>query len=305
MSPRARLPLNALRVFEAAARRVSFTLAAEELLITPGAVSRQIKALEAELGVRLFDRFNRAVQLTPAGERLAAEVADGLDRLQTAVDRIRPKLDGPLVVSVPHSLAAKWLVPRMHLYNAQFPGSDVLISANDRAVDLARDEVDLAIRYGPGPYPGLHAELLVSNQMIPVCSPELLESGKPLSAPADLVHHVLLHDNNIIEGEPVWPSWLELKGVEGVDPNEGPRFSNTYLSLQAVMSGRGVVLGHEILVMDDLRAGRLARPFTDDAMPTPFHYWMLCLPERAREPRLRRFRQWLKARIEADGMASG
>jgi LysR family glycine cleavage system transcriptional activator len=304
MSPRARLPLNALRVFEAAARRVSFTLAAEELNITPGAVSRQIKGLEAELGVRLFDRFNRAVQLTPAGARLAGEVADGLDRLQTAVDRVRPRPDGPLVVSSSHSFAAKWLVPRMHLFNAQFPGADVLISANDRAVDLSRDEADVAIRYGPGPYPGLSAELLVSNMIVPVCSPALLEGPVPLREPADLVHQVLLHDNNIIEDEPVWSSWLERFGVQGVDPREGPRFSNTYLSLQAVMSGKGVVLGHEILIMDDLAAGRLARPFRDAGMPTPYHYWALCLPERAREPRIRRFRQWLKARIKADGLSS-
>jgi LysR family glycine cleavage system transcriptional activator len=303
MSARSRLPLNALRVFESAARRVSFTAAAEELSITPGAVSRQIKALEAELGVRLFDRFNRAVVLTPSGQQLAAEVAAGLDRLQQAVERIRPRPDGPLVVSSSHSFAAKWLVPRLHLYNHQFPGSDVLISANDRAVDLARGEADIAIRYGPGPYPGLSAELLLSNVIMPVCSPMLLEGPRPLRTFEDLRHHVLIHDNNIIDDEPIWSSWLDRFGVSGVDPSEGPRFSNTYLSLQAVMSGQGVVLGHEVLVMDDLAAGRLSRPFRDAGMPTPYHYWALCLPERAREPRIRRFRQWIKARLIADGLA--
>jgi LysR family glycine cleavage system transcriptional activator len=303
MSPRSRLPLNALRVFEAAARRVSFTAAAEELNITPGAVSRQIKALEAELGVRLFDRFNRAVRLTPAGARLAEGVADGLGRLEMAVDKARPRADGPLTVSVLHSFAAKWLVPRIHLFHAQHPGQQVLVSAADMAVDLARDPVDVCIRYGPGPYPGLEAELLVPNVIFPVCSPALLDGPNPLREPADLARFTLLHDNNILPGEPVWPTWLKDQGLEGIDAARGPRFSNTYLSMQAAMTGEGVVLAHQLLVMDDLAAGRLAKPFPG-AQPTPFHYWFLCLPERAREPGIRRFRRWLKAQVEADGLAA-
>jgi LysR family glycine cleavage system transcriptional activator len=298
MTALSRLPLNALRVFEAAARHGRFDRAAEELSITPGAVSRQIKALEAELGVRLFDRFNRAVRLTETGERLASGVTAGLVQVEQAVGRARARTDGPLVVSILHSMAVKWLVPRLQLFYERYPDADILVSASDRPVDLARSEADVSIRYGPGPYPGLDARLLMSSDLFPVCSPRLLEEH-PLRTPADLAGLTLLHDNNFLPDEPRWPDWLRTVGVEGIDGERGPRFSNTYLQLEAAMSGRGVVMAHGPMVFDDLRAGRLVRPFAH-AVTAPYSYWALCLPERADQPAIRRFRAWLVEQAEAD-----
>lgn len=299
VSARARLPLNALRVFDAAAALGSFTLAAEALSITPGAVSRQIKALEAELGVRLFDRFNRAVRLTDPGVRLAEGVADALGRLEAVVERARPRSDGPLVVSVLHSMAVKWLVPRLHRYQDRYPGAEILVSAADRTVDLAREQVDIAIRYGTGPYPGLDALPLIRNVMFPVCSPALLERRPPPWSAADLAQAQLLHDSHLRPDEPDWPGWLARAGEAGIDARRGPRFSNTYLSLEAAMSGQGVVLAHEVLVIDDLASGRLARPF-ENLVITDCRYFALCLPERAHEPNIRRFRAWLAEQARAD-----
>ncbi|MGZ3400812.1 MAG: transcriptional regulator GcvA [Caulobacteraceae bacterium] len=297
---RSRLPLNALRVFDAAARHGRFDKAAEELNITPGAVSRQIKALEADLGARLFDRFNRAVRLTEAGERLAAGVTDGLLRIEQAVGRVRARPDGPLVVSVLHSMAMKWLVPRLADFYLQHPGAEVLVSASDRPVDLAR-EADVAIRYGPGPYPGFRADRLLAGELFPVCHPRLVEQG--LRTPHDLARAVLLHDDDFLPDEPRWPDWLAMAGVEGVvegvDGERGLRFSNTYLQLEAALTGAGVVLAHRPYVIDDLRAGRLVRPFSETIVG-PYAFWLLSLPERADQPAVRRFRAWLTARAEAD-----
>jgi LysR family glycine cleavage system transcriptional activator len=301
MTARSRLPLNALRVFDAAARLGSFTLAADTLSITPGAVSRQIKALEAELGVRLFDRFNRAVALTDAGQRLAEGVAEAFDRLETVVERARPRTDGPLVVSVLHSMAAKWLVPRLNRFEERHPGIEILVSASDRAVDLAREAVDVAIRYGTGPFPGLDARPLIRNAMFPVCSPALLQRRPAPWSIADLADTLFLHDDNVREDEPDWHAWLRFIGGRGdeVDVTRGLRFSNTYLAMEAAMSGRGVTLTNECWVIDDLAAGRLARPFTG-RMVTDYSFFAVCLPERADDPRVRRFRAWLEEQAKAD-----
>jgi LysR family glycine cleavage system transcriptional activator len=301
VTARSRLPLNALRVFDAAARLGRFDAAANELSITPGAVSRQIKHLEAELGTRLFDRFNRAVRLTEAGARLAGDVGAGLSAIERAVEGIRRRGDGPLVVSVLHSLAAKWLAPRLHGFHERYPAADILISASDRAVDLVR-EADLAIRYGSGPYPGLDARRLAPSIMFPVCSPRLMEGTTLLRTPADLGRAVLL-DDDLLPGEPHWRDWLAAAGHPEVDPVPGPKFSNTYLSLEAAMSGRGVAFAHGILALDDLAAGRLVRPFPQ-TVASPYDYWTVCLPERAHEPTLRRFRNWLHSEVKADGLAA-
>ena len=293
---RSRLPLNALRVFDAAARHGRFDKAAEELNVTAGAVSRQIKALEADLGVRLFDRFNRAVRLTEAGERLAAGVSDGLLRIEQAVGRVRARPDGPLVVSVLHSLAMRWLVPRLGEFYQRHPGAEIVVSASDRPVDLARD-ADVAIRYGPGPYPGFRADRLLPGELIPVCHPRLVQEG--LKTPADLARAMLLHDDDFLPEEPRWPHWLAMVGAQGVDGARGQRFSNTYLQLEAALTGTGVALAHWPYVIDDLRAGRLVRPFRETIVG-PYAFWLLSLPERAEQPAIRRFRAWLTGRAAQD-----
>jgi LysR family glycine cleavage system transcriptional activator len=300
MTSRSRLPLNALRTFEACARLGSFLQAAEELAVTPGAVSRQIKALEAELGVRLFDRFNRAVALTETGTRLAGGVAEGLGRLEEAVNRVRPTPDDRLVVSVLHSLASKWLVPRLPQFQVLYPGIEVLVSATDRAVDMGREEVDVALRLGPGPYPGLDAQKLMPAMLLAVCSPRLVEAER-LASPADLARVTLIHDIRRRPDEPAWPEWLASVGLADLDPSKGPSFSNSYLAIDAAAAGRGVALAERALVLDDLAAGRLVAPF-GHAMVSPFSTWAICLPERADQLKVRRFRAWLAEQIRADGL---
>lgn len=297
-----RLPLNGLRVFEAAARLGSFLRAADELAITPGAVSRQIKALELELGVRLFERFNRAVRLTEAGATLAIGVRQGLGVLAQAVEQARSRRDAPVVISATPSLAARWLASRLYRFQERHPGIDIRVSANDTPVDLARDGVDIALRYGKGPYVGLHATRLATAHLFPVCTPAFAaEAG--LKTPADLTRVSLMQDINAFGEEPVWSDWLAAAGVEGAADERGARFSNTYLTIEAVLAGRGVALAHRALVLDDLASGRLIRPF-DLEVASSASYWALSLPERADLPQLRRFRAWLVDQAEADGLRS-
>jgi len=296
-----RLPLNSLRVFEACARLGSFLQAAEELAVTPGAVSRQIKALEAELEVRLFDRFNRAVRLTASGEQLAVGARQGFAILQAAVDDVRARRDAPLVVTVLHSLAARWLVPRLYDFQRRYPEVQILVSASDAPADLARDNIDIAIRLGRGPYPGLHVTHLFDTIMMPVCGPGLIAQYGPFDSPNDLARVTLLHDVLMLPEEPDWADWLAAAGADQVDPAPGPRFSNTYLAVEAALADRGVALAHRAMVIDDLASGRLVAPF-DLTVPSPFSQWILSLPERADQPNIRRFRDWLLAQAAADGL---
>jgi len=300
MNERPRLPLNGLRVFEAAARHESFLQAAAELAITPGAVSRQIKALEAELAVRLFERFNRAVRLTEAGRALATGVAQGLALMEEAVLAVRSPRQAVLAVTAMHSFAARWLVPRLHLFNERHPDVQVLVAALDTTVDLVRDRYDLAIRFGAGPYPGLAANKLISLFMFPVCSPRLLEETQ-LRTPHDLAKVPLFGDVNLVQTEPDWGAWLELAGAPEVDWRRGQRFSNTYLAIEAALAGRGVALAEAALVQEELATGRLAKPF-DIEVQSPNSQWILTLPEKADRPDIRRFRTWLLAQADAEGL---
>lgn len=295
-----RLPLTALRVFEAAARLESFLVASEELGITPGAVSRQIKALETELSIRLFERFNRAVRLTDAGRQLAVGVRQGLNIMQDAVREARSPRTAPLAVTAMHSFAARWLVPRLHLFNERHSDVTVLIAASDSTVDLVRDGYDVAIRFGRGPYPGFAAHKLMSLFMFPVCSPRFLESN-PLRTPQDLNNVLLLADVNLAVGEPAWSDWLALAGAPDVEWRRGLQFSNVYLAIEAALAGRGVAFAEEALVIDELRAGNLVRPF-DVELESPFSQWVLTLPEKADRPDIRKFRNWMLAQADADGL---
>lgn len=293
-----RLPLTALRVFEAAARHESFLQAAEELAITPGAVSRQIKALETELAVRLFERFNRAVRLTDAGRLLAAGVGRGLRQLQAAVEEVHGARAGPLVVTAMHSFAARWLVPRLHHFSARHPDLQVMVAASDTAVDLVHERYDLAIRFGRGPYRGLAASRLFSLKLFPVCTPGFL-AEHPLRTPHDLASAPLLADVYLAVGEPTWADWLALAGAPEVDASRGLQFSNQYLAIEAALSGKGVVLAEHALVLDDLATGRLVKPFDID-LTSDFGQWIVTLPEKAERPDIRKFRNWLQA--QASGL---
>ena len=290
-------PLNALRAFEAAARHLSVTKAAEELNVTPAAVSHQVKALEDQLGVTLFHRLNRALMLTDAGQLFFPGLRDGFDRLAGAVERVRSKCEtGTLTVSVGPSIAAKWLVPRLDRFRAAHPDIDVRIDATDRLVDLMRGEADVAIRYGPGGYPGVRVEELFAEEVFPVCSPGLCVGPPPLREPADLRHHTLLHVQWDTQDEtwPDWRMWLLAAGVDSVDVTRGPRFSMESMAAQAAAEGHGVALISSVIVADDLAADRLCKPFTL-SLPKSFAYYVVSTEAAAEQPKVAAFRAWILA----------
>lgn len=288
-------PLNALRAFEAAGRHLSFSRAAEELHVTPAAVSHQIKGLEQYLGVQLFRRRPHGLLLTEAGQHALPGVSAGFDRLARAVAGLRAAESArPLTVSVAPSFASKWLVPRLEDFRLRYAGTEIRIDATERMVDFRQDDVDLGIRYGSGRYEGLHVERLAAQPVFPVCSPWLVEGDPPLREPADLRHYTLIHVDWARAGikAPDWPSWLASAGVSGVNARAGPRFAQQSMAVQAAVAGHGVALGSALLVADDLAAGRLVRPFAH-ALHEEYTYFLVCLPEAAGTERVRMFRDWL------------
>ena len=283
-------PLNAVRAFEAAARHLSFTRAADELNVTQAAVSHQVKGLEDRLGVQLFRRLNRGLLLTDAGGLYMRELEDILDRLEQATERLRSsEAAGLLTVSTGTSFAAKWLVPRLRRFRDRRPDIDVRIDADDALTDFRRDNVDIAIRYGRGVYPGLSSTPLLQDIVFPVCSPTLIDAAHPLRAPEDLKHHTLLHDVDVVED---WRSWLHAAGLADIDASRGPRFSHSAMLIEAAIAGQGVALARRSMVAQDLREGRLVQPFTL-SFKAEFSYWVVCPESTAGKPKIAEFRAWL------------
>ena len=293
-------PLSALRAFEAAARHMSFSKAADELHVTPAAVSHQIHALEEDLGVRLFHRMNRSIELTASARVLLPGLTEAFAGIQSSVRRLRAHNDtGTLTVTASPSFAAKWLVLRLHRFQEQHPEVDVRISATDAIVDLAKGDFDIAIRYGAGRYSGLEVELLLKNEVFPACSPQLLANGPPLRTPADLPAHALIHDQAVERDPlvPTWSMWLKAAGVTNVPAITGLSFNNMHLALDAAISGHGVVLAQSTIAAADLAAGRLVRLFSL-ALPDQFAYYIVTASGALERPKVRAFRDWL--RCEAD-----
>ncbi|MFQ5955784.1 MAG: transcriptional regulator GcvA [Kiloniellales bacterium] len=289
-------PLNALRAFEAAARHLSFTRAAQELNVTQAAVSHQVKALEARLGIALFRRLNRALMLTEAGQAYLPAVRDAFDAIAEATRHLEAhRTGGVLTVTTLISFAAKWLVPRLGRFRAGHPDLDVRLTTSDQLVDFSRDDVDLGIRYGRGQYPGLHAVRFLTEDIFPVCSPALLAGDSPLASPADLRHHTLLHDDMRED----WRMWLLAAGVDGLDPTRGPAFSHSNLVIQAAVEGQGVTLGRGALVAEDLAAGRLVKPFAI-SLPAEFAYYIVAPEATAGQPKIVAFRDWLLEEARRD-----
>jgi LysR family glycine cleavage system transcriptional activator len=305
-------PLNALKAFEAAARHASFRKAANELNVSPAAISHQIKNLEAALGVRLFHRQNRTIRLSDAGQAALPLLRDGFGRLAEAVQQMRKDDERAqtLRVSAPPSLAAKWLVPRLSGYAALNPGLDIRLSATPALIDegaspapanagFRAEESDLAIRFGEGDWPGCRVEKLMDVSALPLCSPRLLEGRRPLRRPDDLRHHTLLHDDTGYAGRPEWRAWLAAAGVDGIDAARGPRFNQAALALDAAAEGQGVALTLEPLARADLAAGRLAAPFAVRLRLKPAYY-LVCPEGAAEEPDVAAFREWLRSEAQAE-----
>ncbi|HYG85836.1 MAG TPA: transcriptional regulator GcvA [Azospirillum sp.] len=284
-------PLNALRAFEAAARHLSFTKAADELHVTQAAVSHQIKALEEWLGIPLFRRVNRGLILTDAGQAYLPPLREALDTMANATDRLfRKDSAGALTISTMPSFAAKWLVLRLGRFQADHPELDVRLQTTSQFVDFAQQDVDVAIRFGNGNWPELRVERLLSEDIFPVCSPRLLPT---LTRPADLRHHTLLHDDYII----TWGNWLAAAGVDGIEVSRGQHFTDSALVLQAAMEGHGVALARQVLAADDLAAGRLVRPF-DVTLTGKYAYYLVAPPHYFSRPKVNAFRGWLFTEAE-------
>lgn len=298
-------PLNALRAFEAAARHLSFTKAADELNVTPAAVSHQVKSLEGSLGLPLFRRLTRGLTLTDQGAALLPELTAALDRMAAATARVlSEELAGTIKVSCLPSFAMRWLVPRLSDLHQRHPTLDVDVAARWELVDFRRDDVDAAIRYGIGGWPDLHWELLLTESIFPVCSPVLLEGANPLRVPEDLRHHTLLHDTMVTTDERwyTWAPWIGWLGLDDIDLSRGPRFSDSNMMLQAAIDGQGVALGRTAIVADELADGRLVKPF-DIERPADYAYHFVCPKDAVDHPRIRAFRDWLFVMAEAGAAA--
>ncbi len=303
-------PLNALRAFEAAARHLSVKKAAIELNVTPAAVSHQIRLLEDYLGVQLFHRYNRALELTDAARASLPKLREGFDCLVQAVERLRSHVSGGvLTVSAAPSFAARWLMPRLHRFIAAHPEVDVRVSARMRRVsvdhkgDVAEratveawmDDSDIAILYGRGNYPSLWVRKLLDLTLTPICSPQLLQGEHALKTPADLVRHMLVHDDtgDLYDNEPFWDVWLEAAGVKGVDARRGPHFSHAVLAFEAAIDAVGVVATMPVLAAEDIAAGRLIAPF-DLHVPLDSAYYLVCHESASTRPAVSLFRDWLQ-----------
>ncbi|SDH18211.1 LysR substrate-binding domain-containing protein [Propionivibrio dicarboxylicus] len=305
-------PLSTLRTFEAAARHLSFKKAADELAVTPSAVSQQIKKLEAWLGADLFLRLPEGIALSEQGAAMLPGIRAGLDNFAAGVEQTRRPRAFDLTLSAPPSFATRWLVHHVAGFAARCPDVAIRIASNPDNIDGPRTLADLAkrqatpgltsgevaIRFGEGHYPGYAIERLLQPEYVPVCSPAVLQSGPPLRTPADIAQRVLIHDEMIpaIDKRPSWRAWLHRAGVVGVDAERGPRFSNSVLVHEAVLEGQGIALVIRQHVESDVAAGRLVIPFPI-SLPSLYSYFVVIARGDIDKPVVGRFRDWLRAEL--------
>jgi LysR family glycine cleavage system transcriptional activator len=307
-------PLNALRVFEAAARHLSFKEAASELSITQAAVSHQIKSLEEYLGVELFRRAGRGVQLTEAARACLPRLREGFDSLAAAVEMIRERAaETELLITAPPVFTARWLMPRLADFAKREPKVELRVFGSSKMVDagaldsptlvsgldLREDASGVEIHLGGGHYPGYRADRLFGVSMTAVANPELVKGDPPIEQPADLARHTLLHDDamELVAGGNAWQRWLENAAVaDRVDASHGPRFSSNILSLEAASQKLGVALALRPLVDADLKSGRLCAPFEIELKPQAAYY-LVCPEVIADRPAVAAFRAWLLKQV--------
>jgi LysR family glycine cleavage system transcriptional activator len=292
-----RLPsLNALKAFEAAARHESFTKAADELSVTQGAVSHQVKSLELDLGIRLFDRERQKLRITRAGRIYLDVVRDAFDRIALGTEHIRNQSRaGTLTVSTSPDFAAKWLVNRLGRFAETHSEIDLRISATLHHVDFAREDVDLAVRHGDGNWTGLDVVRLCSEELFPVCSPQLLSGRNRIRTPSDVLKFPLLH----LDDRKDWSDWLEAADVLDTEISHGPVLNRASMIIDAAVDGQGVALARTTLAAWDLINGRLVRPFAA-ALRLSKSYWIVCPKATSTLPKITAFRNWLLAEATDD-----
>lgn len=292
-------PLHSVRAFEAAARHLSFNRAAGELHVTPSAVSHQIRTLEEYLGAKLFDRLTRRVILTREGQAFLPAVQSALDQIGAAAERILTRRDdGSLTLQASPNFATEWLVPRLLGFQAEHPDIEVKLMTT-RGHDKIRfdfEQVDLAIWYGKGNWPEVDCERLMSEELVPVCSPRLLRGERSLSSPEDLRDATLIH---VLIRIGQWRNWLDAAGIVGIDAERGPKFENTPLALEAAMAGIGVAIANRAFVTDHLRDGRLVIPFDHD-LSTDSAYYLLYPKHGPKRRSAIVFREWIRDVLESE-----
>jgi len=291
-------PLNALKAFEATARHLSFTKAAAELHVTPAALSHQIRGLEDLLGLKLFFRRARAIELTDAARLIYPGIQTGFENLRQAVERLEPsRQDRVLVVSATPGLTAKWLAPKLYRFLARHPDIDTRISAGSSYVNFATDGVDVGIRLSAGNHPDLYVEKLSDEWLLPLCSPKLLDGAHPLRSPKDLVHFTLIQVD--LPGVvPTWSDWFQMAGVDGIDSTRGLRLNVADHALDAASESAGVVLAYKLVASRDIGLGRLVVPFGPE-IPLPGRsYFFVCQKGHEKRAPVKAFRDWIFAEIE-------
>jgi LysR family glycine cleavage system transcriptional activator len=290
-------PLNALKAFEATARHLSFTKAAAELHVTPAALSHQIRGLEDLLGLKLFFRRARAIELTDAARLIYPGIQTGFASLRQAVERLEPsREDRVVVVSATPGLTAKWLAPRLYRFLAKHPDIDTRISASSAYVNFAADGIDVGIRLSSGNHPELYVEKLSDEWLLPLCSPRLLEGAHPLRSPKDLVHFTLIQVD--LPGVvPTWSDWFQMAGIDGIDSTRGLRLNVADHALDAASESAGVVLAYKVVASRDIGLGRLVVPFGPE-IPLPGRsYFFVCQKGHEKRAPVKAFRDWVFAEI--------
>jgi LysR family glycine cleavage system transcriptional activator len=286
-------PLNQIKDFEAAGRLLSIQAAASELSVTPAAISRQVRALEAHLGVQLFVRDHRAIRLTPAGERYLAQVSEGLELIRKASQKMmRGNARRTLKIRAYTTFSMKWLIPRLSSFHSKNPDIDVRLTASLDPVDFAREDIDAAVRLGLERNPALGADWLVPNELVPVCSSGFLKENPQFQDPNNLGEATLLHS---LARPDDWSKWLQAAGMNQIDGYRGLKYESSVMIYQAAIEGHGVAIAQRILVTDDLASGRLVMPYQFVLDLADFTYYLVYPKDKAHSPEFNVFRDWIKS----------
>lgn len=291
--------LNALRAFEASARHQSFSLAAEELNVTPAAVGQMVRSLEEVVGFSLFHRSNNrraALVLTEPAQRALPDIRMGFQSLNLGMTLLREgATNGILNVTLSPAFAAKWLLPRIEEFQHRWPDIDVRLETSLKLMDFTAQGMDVGIRYGLGQWEGLHAELLMSEEVFPVCAPSLMAVNPVINCLTGVTEQTLIHDLSMEQHKDfiTWDRWLRRFNVQAIARKPGLRINNSAAVLQAAVEGHGIALARSIMVDDDLKCGRLVRLCPDVSLASPLSYYLVYRPGCDSLPKIAYFREWV------------